>query len=217
MNIKSRIGTFFSQYPEVFQPKATVIINGGDWDNQAFYLEQGIVKEYYISQTGNLFIVNMYNSGSFFPTSLLNTEKPEADYFDTITPCVLRIAPCDVFSEFITSDNELLKVFTGQLLQNLADMTRRLGIIASGNAYQRTASTLAYIGRIIGKSIGGNGGVIIDEPVMSHKEIAGWVGTARETTSIQMKLLEKKGLVSYQGRKIIINDLHDLFAEAGLN
>jgi len=30
-----------------------------------------------------------------------------------------------------------------------------------------------------------------------------------------MKLLEKKGLVSYQGRKIIINDLKDLFTEAG--
>jgi CRP-like cAMP-binding protein len=214
MDISSRIGTFFSQYPGVYHPKDTVILNGGDLHNQVFFLEKGIVREYFISQTGNFFIVQMYNPGSFFPYCLFNEDNPDMDYFDSVTPCLVRVVPANAFSDFITSDHELLKEYTGQLLDNLSNMTRRLGVIASGNAYQRTASTLAYLGKILGKPEGVNGGVIIDQPVLSHREIAGWVGIARETTSIQMKILEKKGLVKYFGRKIFINDLDDLLKES---
>jgi CRP-like cAMP-binding protein len=87
-------------------------------------------------------------------------------------------------------------------------------MIASGSAYQRTASALVYLAQNLGKPVEGNGSVIINYD-LTHKEIAAWVGTARETTSIQMKLLEKKGLVTYNRRKIIINDLTSLITEAG--
>lgn len=214
MEINIRIGDFFSQYQEVYYPGKKVIINAGDNLNQVFYLQSGVVKEYYISQTGNLFIVHLYPPGSFFPMSLTSQRDTASNYMDTLTSCVIRIAPFPAFSDFILSENEILKEFTSRLLNNMNTMTRRLGVIASGSAYQRTASTMAYLGKMLGKPVGGNGAVIIEEPILSHREIAGLVGIARETTSIQMKILENKGFVKYLGRKIFITDLQKLTEES---
>jgi len=160
MDAKNRIGNFFNLYPEVKYPKGTVIINGGDLNGEVYFLESGIVREYCISQTGNLFIVHMYGPGSFFPHHLFKDPDQDTNYFDTITPSLVRIAPANIFSDFVFSDRELLKEFTMRLLKNLSNMNRRMGVIASGNAYQRTASTLAYLGKTLGKPIGGNGGGI---------------------------------------------------------
>jgi CRP-like cAMP-binding protein len=215
MDFHKRVGEFFLKFPEFHYSKGGVIINDGEENRRVFFLVKGIVREYFNSQTGNQFTVNIYNPESFFPLCFPNRNAPDTNCFDAVTPCTVRIAPAESFLRYLGSDRELLILFTGELLNNLSHLTKRLGVIASGNAYQRTASAIVYLGKILGKRAGSNGGIIINDPYLSHKEIAGWVGIARETTSIQMKLLEKKGLVKYLHRRIFISDLESLNKEAG--
>lgn len=214
MDIQKRIGTFFSHFSQSHYPKGKAIVTDTGINNQVFYVESGFVSEYHISQSGELFIVHLYHPGTFFPLCVFCEHPPESSYFEALTPAIIRNAPARIFADFFLSDRELLIDFANRLSHSLYHLARRLGMIASGSAYQRTASALVYLAQNLGKPVEGNGSVIINYD-LTHKEIAAWVGTARETTSIQMKLLEKKGLVTYNRRKIIINDLTSLITEAG--
>ncbi len=44
----------------------------------------------------------------------------------------------------------------------------------------------------------------------THREIASWIGTTRETASLQMERLMKIGLVRISGRQILLPDLEKL-------
>jgi CRP/FNR family transcriptional regulator len=214
MDISKRIGTFFSSFPPSRFPKGRVIVTDSGITNQVYYIESGFVIEYHISQSGELLIAHLYQPGSFFPLGTFCNVPFESGYFEALSPTVIRTAPVKSFTEFFLTDRELLVDFTNRLSHNIYNLTRRLGMIASGNAYQKTASALVYLAENLGRRIGGNGTVIIDYD-LTHKEIAAWIGSARETTSVQMKLLQRKGLVTYNRRQIVINDLTRLISETG--
>ncbi len=214
MEIQKRIGTFFSRFPPSRFPKGRVIVTDSGITNQVYYVESGFVIEYHISQSGELLIAHLYQPGSFFPLSTFCEVSFESGYFEALSPTVIRTAPAKSFTEFFLSDRELLVDFTNSLSHNIYNLTRRLGMIISGTAYQKTASALVYLAENLGRRIDGNGTVIIDYD-LTHKEIAAWIGSARETTSVQMKLLQRKGLVTYNRRQIVINDLQRLISETG--
>jgi CRP/FNR family cyclic AMP-dependent transcriptional regulator len=214
MDLQKRIGTFFSQFPSSRYPKGEIVVSDTDINNQVFYIETGFIIEYHISQSGEMFIVNLYPPGTFFPLCAFCEQPSESGYFETLTPCVIRNTSVRNFADFFLTDRELLIDFTNRLSRSLYYLAGRLGMVASSSAYQRTASALVYLAKNLGRPTGSNGSVIIDFD-LTHREIAAWVGTARETASIQMKRLQKKGLVNYDRRKIIINDLDSLVSEAG--
>src|SRR3972149_1112729 len=181
MDIQKRIGTFFSRFPPSHYPKGRVIIGDAEINNQVFYVESGFVIEYHISQSGELLMVHLYSPGSFFPLCAFCDHRPDSGYFEALTPTVVRASPNKTFTDFFLSDRDLLVDFANRLSHSLRHLAQRLGMIASGNAYQRTASALVYLAENLGKSVDGNGTVLINHD-LTHKEIAAWVGTARETT-----------------------------------
>jgi len=48
---------------------------------------------------------------------------------------------------------------------------------------------------------------------LAHREIASWIGTTRETASLQIEKLQKKGIITTRGRLLIIRDLTRLQQE----
>ena len=50
---------------------------------------------------------------------------------------------------------------------------------------------------------------------LTHKEIAAWIGTTRETASLQIETLKKKNLIQYNRRYIIVPDISRLSREIG--
>jgi CRP-like cAMP-binding protein len=76
------------------------------------------------------------------------------------------------------------------------------------NAYTKIATTLISCANKFGE-IQKNNSTIIDIP-LTHKDIATLVGITRETTSLEMKKLEKQGFISRDGRRLIINNVKKL-------
>jgi len=48
---------------------------------------------------------------------------------------------------------------------------------------------------------------------LTHKEIASWIGTTRETASLQIEMLKRKKLITYNRRFIVIPDIDVLEKE----
>ena len=80
-----------------------------------------------------------------------------------------------------------------------------------GNACNKVASILLICAERFGQKMAY--GTLITIP-LTHKNIANLVGITRETTSVEIKKFEKKGLIAYRGRLIVVKNEDLLRKEA---
>lgn len=208
------LGKFISQFPRVSFRRNSQIADGQDTKDHLYFLESGLVKQYCVSRSGTDFMTYLFHAGSFFPPTAISGEELSSCYFEAFTPVVVRVIPTATFLRYLRSNPDLLMDFATRLSRYFANLSYRINLLAGGTAYQRIAAALVYMGERMGSTLDGNGHVLIDQ-IITHKELAAWCGTARETTSINMKTLEKKGLIIYHKRRIIITDRNQLLRESG--
>jgi CRP/FNR family transcriptional regulator len=74
-----------------------------------------------------------------------------------------------------------------------------------GNAKEKVAATLFILTKRFGEKNGGES-IVIKLPV-THQAIASLAGLSRETTSLEMKKLEREGVIARQNRHVIVHKL----------
>jgi len=211
MNSQS-LGQFIIKFPVITYRRNTLIADGADVHKYIYFLETGQVKQYRISTSGSDFLTYLFYPGSFFPPTVLSGVDCSSSYFEAFTAATVRKIPVEDFMSYLRLNPDLLLELVTLLSRYFGNLSRRINHLAGSSAYQRTAAALVFIGEEIGNPTQNQ--VYIDQ-VITHKELAAWSGTARETTSIHMKSLEKKGLISYYKRRIKINNWERLLRETG--
>jgi CRP/FNR family cyclic AMP-dependent transcriptional regulator len=214
MITNSSLGQFISQFSKSNFRRNSLIADSGDVQSYIYYLESGLVKQYCVSRSGTDFMTHLFYAGSFFPPTVISGADLGSCYFEAFSPVTIRTIPLETFKNYLFSNPERLMDFATRLSRHFATLSRRINLLAGSTAYQRTAAALVYLGERLGNSVDGNGQILINQ-IITHKELAAWSGTARETTSIHMKVLENKGLISYTKRRIIINNWQELLHESG--
>lgn len=210
----SKLENFFKHYKPLHFSKKEIILRPDEEPAGIFYLKKGLVRQSTISKTGEVLIIHIFRPGSFFQMMWAINHTPNTYLYEAITPVEVFLAPCNVVSEFIKKDPELLYDLTSRLLKGLDGFLKRMEYLVFDSAYFKTAALISYYAKNFGEK--NKKGIIIDMP-LSHREIASWVGIARETVSLQMENLEKKGLISYHGRTLIINNLAGLENSLAIN
>lgn len=125
----------------------------------------------------------------------------------------IQMAPRDEFVKFIKAHGDVLFDLTSRILIRLGGLIERMNYMVFGNAYNKVASIIAICAERFGIKF--NGEVEIGVP-LTHKDIANLLGMARETVSIEIKKLEKMGIIGYHGRHIIVKDIKKLRKESRL-
>jgi len=207
-------GQFISRYPQIAYPRRATISGNRKYSKSIYYLESGLVKQFSVSASGNDFMTFLFRPGSVFPPQALNGEDPGLYYFEAFTPVTLRVVPVRDFIQQLHMDENTLLEFIGKLSGHFSVLSHRMNQLAGGTAYQRVVSALVYLGERIGYTNVGSNARLIKE-VITHKELAAWSGTARETASIQIKKLQKRGIISYRSRQILIRSWDRLLRESG--
>lgn len=123
----------------------------------------------------------------------------------------LQQAPRDEFVKFVKANGDVLFELTSKILIRLGGLIERMVYMVFGNAYNKVASIIAICAERFGYP--DKEGVVIDV-LLTHKEIANLLGIARETVSIEIKKLEKLGIIGYKGRYIVVRDVKALRGES---
>ncbi|MCL4338881.1 Crp/Fnr family transcriptional regulator [Patescibacteria group bacterium] len=202
-----KIEKFFEKYDRVVYKKGESILQADDPAPGIFYLKKGYIRQYIISQKGEIFVINIFQPGSFFCMTWAMNGSPNSTYFDTLSTVEAYLAPLEDVREFFDKQPALLYDFTKRLLRGVHGLTLRLESLMLEPAYNRTAALLVYLAEKFGEKNGE--GIKIALP-FTHKEVASWIGTTRETASLQLEEMKKKGIVSYTRRFLIINNLKKL-------
>ena len=121
----------------------------------------------------------------------------------------------NAFQTFITNELHVLNSdtieMTSRILVRFDSVLARMEHLIFSNAYTKVATTLLMCAKRLGEE---NGDEIIVKVPLTHKDIATMIGITRETTSLEMKKLERKGYITRNGKYLIIKNYKLLEEEA---
>ena len=204
---------FFGKYTKLHYKRGEILIRAGEPPPGVFYLKKGVVKQYLHSEIGETLILHTYRQGAFFPMIWALNDIPNAYYFEALTQVEILRAPREEVINFLKKQPEILFHFTSRILNGLQGLLKRIEYLVIDSAYIKTVKLLVSFAKLYGEKT--REGVEIKIP-STHKEIGAWIGTARETASIQMEELYKKGLI-LRNKHIIIPSLEKLEKELKRN
>lgn len=210
--LENQLKKFFVKSPPMKYKKRETIIRSDDDPTGVFYLEAGYIKMNSISESGTELTLNIFKPGSFFPMVWAIGNIKNTYFYQAITDVVVYRAMKKEVVEFIQKNPEILFDLTQRILIGLDGLLANVQHLLFGSAYNRVASAILLCAKRFGIPQA-NGKINVSLP-LTHQDIANLAGLARETTSISIEQLEKKGILAQDKRLFVINDLKKLQAES---
>ncbi|MBI3956137.1 Crp/Fnr family transcriptional regulator [Candidatus Gottesmanbacteria bacterium] len=201
---------FFTTYTSLAYKKGEMILRADDPPYGVYYIEKGVVRQYAINGSGETLMLQLYRPGAFFPMTWVVNDTPNRYFFEAATPVSIRRAPRQDVRRFLDQHPQVVKDFLERLLTGVVGLWSRIEQLVLESAYVKTILLLLYYARKFGQRT--KGGVTL-ELSPTHREIAAWIGTTRETASLQVEALKRKKLLRSRGRQLIIPSLAALEKE----
>jgi CRP-like cAMP-binding protein len=206
-----KLNHFFSKFKKYSYKKGEVILRGGDIPQGVYFIDKGYVKDYSISKDGEELTLIVFKPEDFFPMQWVFNNKPNGHYYETMTEALLWRCPKKDFIAFIEANPEIFFELTSHILIRMGGLMQRMEYLAFGNAYEKVASILLICAERFGKK---EGEKMVIQVSLTHRDIASLLGLARETVSIEIKKLERKNLITYRGRHLVVKDISGLKKES---
>lgn len=205
-DVTEKIISFFQDYPLRTFEKHQIIIRPDSPVTKVFYIVDGRVDQYDITQAGNEVVVNVFKPGAFFPMSSAINATPNPYYFEASTPVRVRIAPVTAAMQFLHDNPDVTFDLLSRVYRGTDGVLRRMAHLMGGDASHRLLFELLNAARRFGEPQK-NGSVYIP---LKENELATHSGLARETINRHMQQLKSNGLVEVSHTGITITDISKL-------
>lgn len=202
-----KLQSFFNNYKLLQYKKRAMILNSNDTSSSVFFIKSGYIRVFRISEDGEELTLSILKEHDFFPLTYGISANKKNYYLEAITPLELWKAPQEQFMQFIRKDPDLFYELTDRLLVRFDGVLARMESMVFSNAYTKVATILLMCAQGLGEE---NGNQITIKVPLTHKDIATMIGITRETTSLEMKKLEREGLIQRVGKVLIIKDCNKL-------
>ena len=209
LDTHAKLDVFFNQYKPLQYRARTIISHPNDAQSSVFYIKSGYLRVFRISEQGEELTLTILKPKDFFPLTygMTNSTALNAYYLETITPLEIWKVRIDQFVSFVKSEPEIYAELTERVLIRFDSMLTKMEYLVFNNAYTKVAATIISCARKFGVS---NGNKITIPVPLTHKDIATLIGITRETTSLEMKKLEKQGFVTRNGKQLIVKNITKL-------
>jgi len=205
---------FFAKFKPLRYRKGEIILRAGEAPPGVLYLKRGFVRLYSISKQGEELTLIIFKPGDFFPIMWAINNMPNNYFLESMTFCEICRVPRAVFLAFIRDNPDVLYEMTKRIMIRFAGLLSRMEYLVFGNAYAKVASILAICAERFGRRE--KEGILVEVP-LTHSDIATLVGVTRETASVEIKKIERKGLIAHKGRLLFVKNLRGLKRESLLD
>lgn len=209
-----KVNNFFSKRKLITYKKNEYILHSHDEPSGIFFLKKGYVKQSAVSKEGEELTLVIYRPRSIFPIrwGLINT--PNRYSLQAMTNVEVLRSPKEDFINFLKNNPDVLFDLTKRILVRITGLMERMEYLVFGDAHQKLASMLYILSQRFGKKNRGETEIKIP---LTHKEIASLVGLTRETVTLEIGKLIKKGIISDKNKIITIKNLQKLTEESLLS
>lgn len=203
--VKSKLDTFFSQYKKQTYKKGEILVRADDNPSGVFYLTEGKVKVYAISEKGEEIVLNMYRPIAFFPMTWVLNDVANTYYYEAVEPLTLWKAPKSDVLAFLHENPDVVFDLLIRTYKGIDGLMMRMLHILSSSARSRVISEIVLAAKRFGEKDGAH--IVVHT---SEKDLSLQIGLSRETVSREMSILKKDGLISFNNRMLTIFDMEKL-------
>jgi CRP-like cAMP-binding protein len=201
--VSKKLEAFFTQFKLQKYRKGEILVRADDTPPGIFYLTEGQVRMYLITNKGDEIVLNIFKPISFFPMSWAINETKNIYYYEAMTEVTLWRAPKEEVITFLKSNPDVLYNLLSRVYRGVDGVMSRMAHLMSASAYGRLVTELLITAKRFGKKSDSNAITL----TISEKELGTQTGLTRETVSREMKILKDKDIVMLQKNLLTIKDL----------
>lgn len=188
---------FVEQYPVKTFRKGQTILEQGEVPTCGYIVKAGFVKTFDISPAGESLPLSFDHQYEILPMAWVFSHIDSAPYFyEAFTDCELWCVPRQDFIAFLKQNaNSQFLIFDFFVKRYL--MTHQMKMLSLEQA--KATDKILYLLKFLTMRFGGDKteGVVDIALPLTQQDIASSAGLTRETASIELKRLEKLGIISY--------------------
>lgn len=187
--------------------KGDFIVRPGDSPPGIFYIYEGLVKAYDITKYGEENLLIIRKQDEIFPLIWAVTGKEHHIIYKTLAPTTTWRLERKDFLEFIKNQPDALAPLLDMTMEMYRLHGERILNLEYRTVRERIISFLLTMSQRFGKETAE--GLLIEVP-LRHQDIASSVNATRETTSREIAVLERKGLLDNKNSFTLLKDLDAL-------
>lgn len=208
--------TFLKNYTTKQYARGEVILQQDDVPLNCYAVKSGIIKSYNLTKNGEEKPVAYKFRSDVFPISWVMSLTNCAEYYyEAVKDSELYCIPAlDYLRFLINNPSALLDAFQSSVKRN-TEYKLRINALEHSKARHKVLYTLQFLLKLYGKNLDGMFSQI--QLPLIQQDIANLIGLSRETTAIELKKLERSGVISHSQRCYFIDTdkLGQLVAEDG--
>lgn len=191
----------FHQGTRLTYKKGEFVIRPGESPSGIFYISHGLVKAYDITKYGEENLLIIRKKGEILGLTWAITGEDRNIIYATLTPTELFQISRAQFRAFLRDNPSAALPLVDMLVGMYRLHSERILNLEYRSVRERIISFLITTARRFGKQ-NKIGGVILDVP-LRHQDIASSISATRETTSRELAVLERQGLITRDKQSII--------------
>jgi CRP-like cAMP-binding protein len=179
----------------------SVIVSHEDTGDALFVIASGKVKVVLYGETGREIILSILRDGDFFGEMALLDRQPRSANVVAVENSQLLGLDREAFQTHLTTHPTTALAILAEMSRRLRHADEVIGNLALLDVYARVARTIRDLAQKQGEPV--DGGLLIKERP-TQQEIAGLIGTSRETVSRALNDFTRRGLLEMQGKQILV-------------
>jgi CRP/FNR family cyclic AMP-dependent transcriptional regulator len=179
----------------------SVIVSQEEPGDQLFLISSGKVKVVLYGETGREIILSMLGGGDFFGEMALLDRQPRSANVVAVEDSELLALDRDAFQNHLSTHPSTALAILAEMSRRLRHADEVIGNLALLDVYARVARAIRDLAQKQGEQA--EGGLLIRERP-TQQEMAGLIGTSRETVSRALNDFTRRGLLEMSGKQILV-------------
>jgi CRP-like cAMP-binding protein len=177
-----------------------------------FYLVSGLVKAYDMTRYGEENLLIIRKEHELFPLIWALTGQERHIIYRSLTPATTLLVDHNSFLDFIHHSPDALAPLLDITVEMYRLHSERIITLEYRTVRERVVSFLLTMAQRFGGPTEYGSGVRI-EVTLRHQDIASSISASRETTSRELAYLERRGMISKDGPRIVLRSIERLEAQ----
>ncbi len=182
-------------------PKDTVVFFENEQGDTLFMILQGRVRVTILGDDGREVILSVLGPGDFFGEIALLDNEPRSATAIAAEDAELLLLQRNEFQGAMSENPSISGALIRVLTARLRRANHQISTLALLDVYGRVARVILDIAREEGRRLK-DGRIAFRRA--THQELANRIGTTRETVTRMLKDLERQGLITVDGREVVL-------------
>lgn len=194
---------FYEKYPVRRFQKGEIVLVQGEVPKSAYVVKTGIVKSYNLTAQGEEKPIGFDTVGELFPIGWTFGKARFAQFYhEAFTDCEVYAVPHTEYVQHLKDNPKELFDSFDAFISRFINHQMRINALEQSKAAAKVLYTIHFLCLRYGTELKENQ-VRIELP-LTQQDLANFMGLTRETTGIELKKLQRAGVLSYRKQNYVV-------------